>query len=322
MKKLFSVFGIFVIVLSGIYFPKTIQAQEQLESEGNHEKIEALYEERARLSTDWEANKERIDEIDALVLELGVTPATSEDLAKISNTKSRMGNISAFYGTIVTSERYKTNYNGQMLEVQVIRVVDDGTERGLLYDSATVSDKIISKTEATINIFFKNILPTGLSHIPVVGGAFGLIFDTVDIIDAINEEYNCNVTRAKATIVYTATSSEEWIYIKHAGSTDSYQVLCYEGNRIDYNAVFLCVDTDTDINGNGTNFDPYMDSVTGFVQSENYKDNSHAIRNFYFYKNYGTAFDYSQHIRRLSVVMMGTQYDFNFIPVAFSGSNV
>ena len=87
MRKLFSVIGICVIVLGGMYFPKTVQAQEQLESENNHERIEALYEERAQLSTDWEANRERIEEIDALVLELGATPATAEDLAKISNKR-------------------------------------------------------------------------------------------------------------------------------------------------------------------------------------------------------------------------------------------
>lgn len=322
MRKLFSVIAICVIVLGGMCFPKTVQAQEQSESENNHERIEALYEERAQLSTDWEANRERIEEIDSLVLELGVTLATSEDLAKISNNKARMNNLSAFLGTIVTSERYTTNYNGQMLEVQVIRVVDDGTQRSELQISDSTATRVISNSEAVGDIFFKHILPTGLSHIPVVGDAFGTVLETVDIIEAINEEFSCNVTQVESIMMYTATSSEEWIYIKYAGSADSYQVLCYEGNRIDYNGTCVCVGTETDINGNGTVFDPYMRSVTGYMQSENYKDNSLAIKNFYFYKNYGTAFDYSQHLYSLSVVMLGTQYNFTFIPVAFSGTNV
>ncbi len=155
MRKLFSVIGICVIVLGGMYFPKTVQAQEQLESENNHERIEALYEERAQLSTDWEANRERIEEIDALVLELGATPATAEDLAKISNGRTRMNNLSAFLGTIVTSKRYTTNYNGQVLEVQVIWVVDDGTKRGELYETKLLAQRNISKTQGAINVFFE-----------------------------------------------------------------------------------------------------------------------------------------------------------------------
>ncbi len=151
-----------------------------------------------------------------------------------------------------------------------------------------------------------------------------MVFDTVDIIEGINEEFNCNLTEAVADITYSATSTEKWVYIKYAGSADSYQVLCYEGNLISYRTKYETEVPITDPNGGGTTFTDYEDSITGYIKSEDYSevDDSLAIQNFYYYKNYGTAFNYSQHISSLSVVMMGTQYNFTFLPVAFSGSNV
>ena len=319
MKKSIVFVTCITILMVFLFGSNTVYAANIDENENTHERIEELYAERARLSVNLQANKSRINEIDKLVAELGVTPATEEDLAKIySNNKSRVAILGECYGTDVTQERYVTNLYGKMMELQIIRVVPDANNgvNGELYHSAITDAKVISAEKAVSNIIFKCVVPTGLGFVPVIGDSLNIIITGAQLLSQINAEFNCTVMKTSVYYEYTAASSETWIYVKPAGVADSYQKLCYNGNEIIYEGRYICKGIAE--NGNSSPFSRYEKVIGGAVKSPNYSNCKEvAKKNFFYYTNYNTTFNPDEHVHQIDIIMNDTTYNIFFYKVGF-----
>lgn len=296
---------------------KIVYAADVVVNESVHNRIVALYAEREELAVNWEENESRINKIDELVEELGVTDATEEDLAKICGTNnSRVTVLGAFYGTKVTQERYVTNYNGKMMELQIIRVVPAGAY-GNMYHSAITEEKKISTSNAAANVFFKCVVPAGLSFVPEIGIPLSIVVTGAQVLSQMNAELNCTTLETNAYYDYTATSSETWIYVKNQGSTDDAQKLCYNGNSIYYEGRYIC--KGLSFQGTAPQLTRYEDVITGYVKSPNYDScENKAMKNFFNYTNSGTSFNPDEHVLQVNITMNNTVYNILFTKTGFS----
>lgn len=315
MKRIIGFLVCVSVSLVMLFSGNTAYAAELEENERIHEEIVALYEERARLSANWAENESRINEIDNLVAELGVTKATEEDLAKLYNFKGRVAVLGECYGTNVTQERYVTNYNGTMVELQIIRVVPEGAY-GEMYHSDVTEEKEISIANAVSNVFFKCVVPAGLSSVPVIGTSISAVITGAQILSELNAELNCTTMKASAYFDYTAISSEVWIYVKNVGSTDATQILCYNGNEIFYEGRYIC--KGLEFEGNTPQTTRYESVKSGYVKSTNYDNcDNKAKSNFFNYKNYNTTFNPDEHVFQINVTMNNTNHIITFYKVGF-----
>ena len=316
MKKSVKIITSLVLALAMVLSVNTVYAADVDENKRVHDRIEELYAERARLTVNWAENESRINEIDDLVAELGVTNATEEDLAKIyNNSKARVTVVGECYGTNVTQERYVTNYNGSSMELQIIRVVPEGAY-GEMYHSAVTEEKKISSVDAASNVFFECVVPAGVGFTPTIGTSLSLVITGAQMLSQMNKELNCKTLQASSYYDYTATSSEVWVYVKHAGSTDANQKLCYNGNIVYYEGRYIS--KGLLFEGNTPKFTRYEDVINGYVKSPNYDNCANiAKKNFFYYSNYKTSFNPEEHVSLIKVTMNNQVYRIIFNKTGF-----
>lgn len=217
---------------------------EKLISEKNQKEIDALYEKRQTLCSNFEKNKKQINSIDKEIIKLGARELTASDVMMklqnsttdgviISDTPSINVNIPRESGVKWTSTRRQLTYSGTLFELQELRAVPTSS-RGSLWGVASIKDTRKQNVSAT-NEFIKSIVPTVMGMIP---NKIGMIGNGLSIYQAC-QTYNNNLSRntkiedivANSTI--SVGSDYVLVYVKKVGYKDEgHQVLCYAGNNV------------------------------------------------------------------------------------------
>ena len=120
---------------------KIVGSDDQVQYVQDTEKVDALFDERGELATDFDKNKERIAQIDAELSNLGVDflstsevtqLLTKQNADKSMNIEQPLVALPTVKNVTWTSTRQVTVYRGKEYELQIIRGVPNGDSSPLV----------------------------------------------------------------------------------------------------------------------------------------------------------------------------------------------
>lgn len=304
MKKLIN--SLLMVILLCSCLPATDIYAEDRNSEEvvvdmfAYEKMKALYKERAILTKDWHTNEKRILEIDYEIQMLGAREISiNELLGKLRADSVPYVDVIETDNIRWSSVRVNTNYNGQMLELQIIRACPIGVTSPL-YGSTMEIKGTGTFADAASKNFLSVAVSSAAEAIPKVGGILSGMLTVKDAISTLMDGNVTTVNDFDCTYQYYLTSDEVFVFVKFQGSTDKYQEFCYKGNNVD----FWCQYGVTRVVVDGMDSKPVHDSesITGYVQSTDYENcENAAAKNFFNYKLYGQSFKLDHYIYKVEV---------------------
>lgn len=190
MKKLIS--GLLMVILLCSCLPATgIYAEDRNSKEVvvdmfTYEKMKELYKERAILIKDWHTNEKRILEIDYEIQMLGAREISiNELLGKLRADSVPYVDVIETDNIRWSSVRVNTNYNGQMLELQIIRACPIGVTSPL-YGSTMEIKGTGTFADAASKNFLSVAVSSAAEAIPKVGG---ILSGMLTVKDAISTPY-------------------------------------------------------------------------------------------------------------------------------------
>lgn len=265
-----------------------------------YEKIKELYQKRSFLLKDWNTNEEMINAIDYEILSLGAREiSTNELLEKLGYESVPYVNVTETDGISWSSVRVNMGYNGQMLELQVIRAMPKDIYSPLYSSKIEVKDRDTFASAASKK-FLSVVVSNIAGALPKVGGILSGTLTVKDAINVLMDGNTATVDNFECTYQYQLTSDEVFIFVKFQGSTDKYQEFCYIGNNVD----FWCEYGLNSIKIDGIDSKPIHSSedVTGYVQSADYSNcENAAAKNFFHYKLYGQSFQLNHCVDKVEV---------------------
>lgn len=240
----------------------------------DYEEAEQLYARRRRLAVDFEENMDEINEIDRELEKLGVETVPAKNLMdKIGIEMASVNqNIPSTSTVRWDSQRIIHVYNGQQIELQIIRGVPISTSSELLKSD---NFKVVypSPLKASLNVASVAV-KTGLGLLPGSGIVFTLAFSLYDMYKRAVDAMKATSTIVSATIGHSISMSSEMmlVYAKYYGSPDEgYQKLVYQGNAAD----ILIGGTDSgavSVDGVMYAHIEYLDIIDSSTKSDHYDD--------------------------------------------------
>lgn len=204
-----------------------------------------MYEDRLKLSANFEKNKKQIEKIDKKIEKLGAVEITSKEVEKkMQQNVNKDGTVFCQQNTINvkvpresyvrwTSTRRIVTYNGVQYEIQELRAVPSSSKSSL-YGTATVKETKRQNVKATTE-FIKSIVPTVMGMIPNGVGALGNGISIYQACSSYSKNLSSSVTVENIEANSTITVGTDYVldYVKKVGYKDEgHQVLCYAGNNV------------------------------------------------------------------------------------------
>ena len=254
------------------------------------EKMEKLLDERAKLVLEWDANEERINEIDLQFLELGGEELSQNELmVKLGATVMPCIDKIEAKNTSWKSGRCYVKYCNQKYELQVIRACPKNTKSPLYHSKIEIVDDVSSEIAFAETLFELNV-SNYVGEIPIVGDIYSVVTTVGDVFESMVEGNVTTLDGFCGTNTITVTADEVFVFVKKPGEDDSCQKFCYAGNEVDYlwelkyNTIYT----------NGYDTKPLVNEYEeqGNISSAFYNDcKAKAVENYYNNEMYGESFE-------------------------------
>lgn len=256
------------------------------------QQINELFALRSKLEVNFEENVDAIQDIDTQLAQLGVEEIShGELLSKMGYDVLPLANIEPAHDISWTSRRTIAVYRGQQYELQILEGVPTSGDSilrvnhgsfaieaaGIVAGSAKVVTLLGATAIGAIPVV-GNVLSPGITFLQLTSDSYSAIHDSLQSTTVID---NVSGTALVSQIVHM-----KLVFVKGAGSSDSYQILGYMGN---FDRYLVSILTAVDI-WNGTDLITYHEVSLGAedtAHSAHYYDYTIALQNYYEYRNEG-----------------------------------
>ena len=253
----------------------------------------------------YDENIEDIQRIDAELVELGVESIAREEvLYKLGIEALPAIEVESSDTTNWTSRRTLVTYRGQHYELQIIEGVPISSESDLRQNNIVIKNDSSGIAAGHINLLNVSF-ETAVGFVPVIGATVTFMSAFGDIISGYADSFDENtvIDYVDSVALVSLTTHMKYIFVKGYGSGDSYQVLCYMGNSLEYlittaTAVDLMVDDELQTFHE-------VASYEGTEDSDYFNDYSIATKNYVNYRE-GTeidfVYDYARRIVHIEIL--------------------
>ena len=277
------------------------------------QQINELFALRGRLEINFEENEAAIRDIDNQLRQLGVEEIShSELLSKMGYDVLPTANIQPAHDISWTSRCTIAVYRGQQYELQIFEGVPTSGNSILRIDHSPINIEatgIIAGSTKVVALLgvsaissvpvVGNILSPGITFLQLASDCYSAIHDSLQSTTVID---NVSGTALVSQIVHM-----KLVFVKGAGSSDSYQILGYMGN---FDTYIISTLTAVDI-WNGTELMTYHEVSLGIedtVHSAHYDDYTIALQNYYEYRNEGNdQFWYDYKLTHIDIEVFGEE---------------
>ncbi|MGN0999033.1 MAG: hypothetical protein ACI4PO_05725 [Faecousia sp.] len=302
----------------------SIDTEIAIEDAEKNQLIDELFSQRMALEHDYEGNRDRINEIDQQLEQLGVeTLRTSEDLSLLCDDGAVPLWEPISTSTIRwTSRKLITTYRGYHYELQIIEGVPLSGDSELRKNYTKVNYRAegitAGITKAIIASAFCYAESTGTSiAAEFVGNKLNQGITLLDMVFEAGEEIKESLStstvldRVEGSAVISFTGHMKYIYVKPYQTTDAaYQGLFYIGNSVSSIITTVSV-VDVMINNQLVTYHSVTTRAEDTVRSEYYDDYSQAVANYcdYHYNHNGNFHqDYTVFYMNLDILGSTNNY--------------
>ena len=296
---------------------KIVGSDDQVQYVQDTEKVDALFDERGELATDFDKNKERIAQIDAELSNLGVDflstsevtqLLTKQNADKSMNIEQPLVALPTVKNVTWTSTRQVTVYRGKEYELQIIRGVPNGDSSPLVRKEIKYTCNKKNFVAGATNVI-KVVGISVLGSLPEIGGSITVINTFYDAFKEYDKAIKTTTTINDATVAYsTAVSAHSmYVFVKTKGAKDAgNQIVGYQGN-IAYFSTGMTASYFITKNGiaepttvqktvKGYSTAPYYNNV--YVEL--------AAKNYYNYKNGSKSIKFNYMQGKYQMTMLGS----------------
>ena len=282
--------------------------------------IDELFAQRMTLEHDYEANQDKINEIDRQLVQLGVEMLSTSDAMDLLCDDGAVPLWEPISTSTIqwTSRKLITTYRGYHYEVQILEGVPLSGNSSLRKNYAQVSylaegitagitKAIIASAycyaeNAAIGLaadFISQKINTGVTLLNMISAAGEEIMDSLSTSTVLD--------RVEGTATISFTGHMKYVYVKpYETSDEKYQGLYYIGNSVSCIITTVSI-IDTLVDGQLVTYHHVNTSVEDTVQSKYYDDYSQAVANYYDYNyNHNSNFHQDYTVFQMSLNTFGT----------------